>query len=79
VCAFDRNLYWNASGRPVLFGGKTLAEWQAADQDKDSVIADPLFMNPKQGDFRLRQGSPAAQIGFQPWDLTVVGPCPHPR
>ena len=24
VCAFDHNLYWNASGQPVLFGDKTL-------------------------------------------------------
>ena len=43
-------------------------------QDKDSLIADPLFVDPTKGDFRLRQGSPAAQIGFEPWDLSPVGP-----
>jgi hypothetical protein len=74
VCQFDDNLYWNASGKPVLFGKNSLAEWQAMGQDKNSVVADPLFVNPDNGDFRLREGSPAAQIGFEPWDLSKVGP-----
>ncbi|MCU0692801.1 MAG: hypothetical protein MUF54_15480 [Polyangiaceae bacterium] len=66
--------YWNVSGKPVVFGRKSLAEWQATGQDKDSLIADPLFMDPTKGDFRLRHGSPAARIGFKPWDLSPVGP-----
>jgi hypothetical protein len=76
ICAFDRNLYWNASGQPVLFAGQNLSEWQATGQDKDSLIADPLFVDPAHGDFRLRPGSPAAQIGFEPWDMSAVGPRP---
>ncbi len=76
VCAFDRNMYWNASGKPVLFGSKNLAGWQAIGQDKDSRIADPLFVDPEKADFRLRPGSPAAQVGFEPWDFSAVGPRP---
>jgi hypothetical protein len=76
VCAFDHNLYYNASGKPALFGNKTLAEWQAVGQDRDGLIADPLFMDPEKGDFRLRPGSPAARIGFEPWDFSAVGPRP---
>lgn len=79
VCAFDHNVYWNASGKPVLFGTKSFSEWQAAGQDKDSLIADPLFVEPDKGDFRLGQGSPAAKIGFESWDLTAVGPRPGSR
>jgi hypothetical protein len=74
VCAFDRNLYWNASGQPVVFGDKTLTQWQAVGQDKDSLVVDPLFIDPNNGDFRLGQGSPAAKAGFEPWDLKAVGP-----
>jgi len=74
VCAFDLNLYWNVSGQPVLFGDKTFSLWQAAGQDKDSLIADPQFVDPEHGDFALRHGSPAAQIGFEPWDMSAVGP-----
>jgi len=43
-------------------------------QDKDSLIADPLFVDPEHGDFRLRHGSPAAKIGFESWDMSAVGP-----
>jgi len=77
-CAYDRNLYWNASGKPLLFGHTDLgfAEWQAAGKDLHSIIGDPLFQDPEHGDFRLRPGSPAAQIGFEPWDLSSVGPRP---
>jgi len=75
-CAYDRNLYWDASGQPLSFGDKGLEEWQAASHDAHSVIADPLFVDPEHGDFRLRPGSPAAQIGFEPWDLSEVGPRP---
>ena len=76
VCAFDRNLYWNASGKPVLFGTMSFAEWQATGQDKDSRVADPMFVAPEKGDFRLRPGSPAAEVGFEPWDFSTVGPRP---
>jgi len=74
VCVFDHNLYWNTSGTPVLFGKKTFSEWQTAGQDMKSLIADPLFVDPEKGDFRLRPDSPAARIGFEPWDLSRVGP-----
>ena len=74
VCAFDRNLYWNASGKPVLFGTMNFAEWQATGQDKGSRVADPMFVAPEQGDFRLRPGSPAAEVGFEPWEFSTVGP-----
>ncbi len=76
ICAFDHNLYWNASGKPVLLANKSFAEWQAAGQDKDSLVANPLFVDPTHGDFTLRPGSPAAQIGFESWDLSTVGPRP---
>ena len=74
VCALGQNLYWNASGQPVLFGNKGLAEWQAGGQDTNSMVADPWFVDPARGDFRLRPGSPAKQIGFEPWGLPKVGP-----
>jgi hypothetical protein len=73
VCAFDRNLYWNPSGKPVFFGSKDFSEWQAIGQDKNSLVADPLFVDPAHGNFTLRPGSPAVQIGFEPWDFSTVG------
>ena len=65
---------WNVSGKPLLFARKNFAEWQAIGHDKDGIIADPLFLDPLAGDFQLRTGSPAEQIGFRSWDLSTVGP-----
>ena len=73
-CVFERNLYWDASGRALDFWGKTLDQWQAVGMDADTVIADPLFVDPDTGDFRFRPGSPIAAIGFEPFDLSSVGP-----
>jgi hypothetical protein len=69
----DHNLYWNSSGAKVDFAGKTLAEWQATGKDEGSRVADPDFVAPEHGDFRLKPGSPALQMGFKPFDYTHAG------
>ncbi|MCX8155398.1 MAG: right-handed parallel beta-helix repeat-containing protein [Verrucomicrobiae bacterium] len=67
------NLYWNPL-HPPTFNGKSLADWQAATgRETGSVIADPLFVDPARGDFRLRPNSPALRLGFQPFDYTKAG------
>ncbi|WP_307265546.1 right-handed parallel beta-helix repeat-containing protein [Oligosphaera ethanolica] len=69
---FRSNLYWNTAG-DVTFNGKSFAEWQALGRGEGDVIADPLFVDPAAGDYRLRPGSPAAKIGFKPFDYTRAG------
>ena len=71
---YDRNVYWNASGAPLTFSGKSLEEWRAAGQDTHGIVADPLFVDPEHGGFKLRPGSPAGKVGFDPWDFAEVGP-----
>jgi parallel beta-helix repeat protein len=70
----DRNLYWKAGGQPFDFKGSSLEEWRKRGHDLNSVIADPLFVNPEKGDFRLKPGSPSSTIGFRPIDVSTVGP-----
>ncbi len=71
----DRNLYWRVGDKPVLFpGSKTLAQWQSTGQDVHSLVADPGFVAPEKGDFRLQSPTPAAKVGFVPWDEAAVGP-----
>jgi hypothetical protein len=62
-----------------VFEGKTLAQWQAAGKDPGSIVADPKFADPEHGDFHLRPGSPAAKIGFKPFDYSRAGVYGDPK
>lgn len=72
----DYNLYFRNNGEGLPFwynwGEKVwhkLDLWQQeTGNDLHSVVADPLFVDPDNGDFRLKPGSPA--IGLAP----VLGP-----
>jgi hypothetical protein len=37
------------------------------------MFADPLFVDPEHGDYRLQAESPAWQLGFQAFDLDQFG------
>ncbi len=65
---FDYNIYWNASGEPFDFQGKSFEDWRAMGRDVHGMIADPMFVDPGAGDFTLKAGSPAEAIGFRPFE-----------
>ena len=67
----DRNLYWNTLD-------PTWAEQHFATErphgiETNSTFADPMFIDPEQGDFRFRPGSAAEKLGIQPLDMRRVG------
>ena len=60
-----------------LFETEKLDEWQswqALGADRDSAVADPLFVDAARGDYRLRPESPAFKLGFQTLPLEQIGP-----
>ncbi|OGV74493.1 MAG: hypothetical protein A3K19_23125 [Lentisphaerae bacterium RIFOXYB12_FULL_65_16] len=71
--AFNRNVYWDISGKKPSFSGGDFAAWQATGRDRDSVIADPQFYDAANHDFRLKPTSPALAMGFKPIDTSQVG------
>jgi hypothetical protein len=71
---WDRNLYWHTGGGDRLrFYRRSFAEWQALGLDRGSRVAAPRFVDVKNHDFRLEEGSPAIELGFQPLDVSGVG------
>ena len=68
------NVYWSTAGvSDGAFFGLDFAAWQARGQDRGSLVADPLFVDPANGDFRLRPESPAFALGFREVDWTQAG------
>ena len=51
-------------------------QWWTQGYDQHSVCADPIFVEPEKGDYRLKPESPALQLGFTNIDLTGVGLLP---
>lgn len=49
------------------------AAWQNAGWDKHSLVADPLFIDWKNDDFRLKPESPAFKLGFKKIPVEEIG------
>ncbi len=77
----NRNVYWHGErkgyGWSMKMDGwsKSLSwdKWQAMGADTDSVVADPLFVDAKKGDYRLKPDSPALKLGFKELPLDKMG------
>lgn len=80
----DYQLFWTLNGKPPTFlsTGKslpeyketmTLGEWQAMGHDIHSIFADPMFIDPENGDFRVKPGSPAFALGFKNFPMDQFG------
>jgi parallel beta helix pectate lyase-like protein len=72
---FDYNTYWSSLGKPPAFPGNLLLDqWrEKSGQDRHSLVADPLFVDARNSDFRLKTNSPAMGAGFQPFDVMTAG------
>jgi hypothetical protein len=58
--------------------GLTFQQWQSQGEDKDSLFADPLFVNATPGtdNYNLNSSSPAFKLGFVAFDPTQAGRLP---
>ncbi len=55
------------------------AWWWSQGYEAHSIIADPLFVDAAQGDFRLKPESPAFKLGFKPIPTDRIGLYPSPN
>jgi hypothetical protein len=66
----------------ALYKAEALGEWeswQACGLDTLSVVADPLFVNAAEDDYRLQPDSPAWGLGFKPIPIEKIGPYADPN
>jgi len=61
----DRNLYTTSEADRTKHAARGC--------DANSIVADPLFVNPAAGDFRVRDGSPALALGFTNFPMDQFG------
>jgi hypothetical protein len=71
---FDGNLYWFTKHRNINFQKLSFNQWQEKGMDKNSIIANPLFVDPQNANFTLKPNSPALKLGFKPIDTSKIGP-----
>ena len=85
----DHNLFWSDLGEfkaCITIGdhgkrtGKgletrvlSLEQWRQLGYDVRSVFADPMFVDPDNGDYRVRPESPALKLGFENFDMDKFG------
>ncbi len=50
-----------------------LEGWRALGFDRNSVFADPLFVDPARNDYRVRPESPALRVGFKNFEMGSWG------
>jgi hypothetical protein len=67
----DYNLYFDVNAPDKGFS--FLKSYQARGVDSNSIAADPMFVDIKHGDFRLKKESPAYKIGFRDIEFSKIG------
>ena len=67
----DHNIYYCKADRSR--SDNVLKKLQSDGVDANSLAVDPMFVDPDNGDFRFKPGSPALELGIVPIDLSKVG------
>lgn len=72
--SFDYNLWWNLNADDFSAGqhARSLEAWQEK-QGKHSVFADPLFVDPANGNYQVKPESPALKLGFKNFPMDQFG------
>lgn len=63
----DKNFYYREKASRLERLAKTVG-W-----DANSIVGDPMFVNPEKGDFRVKAGSPAFEVGFKNFPMDQFG------
>lgn len=67
----ESNLYYNPVDPNWM--GDHFAKMRAFGKEQASHVGDPMFIDPKGGNFGFKEGSPALKLGIQSLDVTKMG------
>jgi hypothetical protein len=79
VAESNYNTYWKPKGELTMRGqspAKSLEEWKKllnGKYDQQSVVADPMFVDPSNHNYHLKPGSPALKLDFKDIDTSGIG------
>lgn len=65
-----RSTRWISNGSKL---GQNIKSWQEEGLEVHSVIADPMFIDPANGDYRVKKESPALKLGFKNFPMNQFG------
>lgn len=75
--SYNHNLIFPGKGDMFMalhgYGPANWEKWLETGMDKDSVISDPMFIDPAKNDYRLKPQSPAFAIGFEKIPTEKIG------
>lgn len=69
--AMDSNLYYHPTGPSWM--DQHFARMREVGQEKASLFANPMFIDPQNGNFGFQEGSPALKLGIEPLDVSKMG------
>ncbi|MGD0091793.1 MAG: right-handed parallel beta-helix repeat-containing protein, partial [Planctomycetota bacterium] len=74
VTQWSKNLFYSGTGK---IEGVKLKDYSGVGTTPgapgDSIVADPLFVDPEKGDYRYKPDSPALKLGLEPVDVSKAG------
>ena len=81
VAECDYNVYYQPGQKEFRLRGvpgESFIQWREMGFDRNSIVADPLFVDAAGGDYRLRPESPAFKLGFKQIPIERIGPRTSP-
>ena len=69
----DHNLWWNVNTEKFKLSGMDWDKWRELGYGEGSTFADPMFVDPAGGDYRVKEGSPALKLGFENFPMDRFG------
>jgi hypothetical protein len=71
---FDHNCYGGVTEAQFKVAQMNWPQWRSWKQDQNSIVADPKLADPAKDDYSVAADSPAIKLGFEPFDVSDVGP-----